>query len=98
MEKQHIPVLLSEVLAGLQPKPNESYLDLTAGYGGHASEILDVTQNYKDSVLVDRDEFAVNYLKQEFSPKIKILRKDFCPCPETRLKQTMCTEIPVFQR
>ena len=77
MEKQHIPVLLSEVLAGLQPKPNESYLDLTAGYGGHASEILDVTQNYKDSVLVDRDEFAVNHLKQEFPPDIKIVNKDF---------------------
>ena len=79
MEKQHIPVLLSEVIAGLEPTAGESYLDLTAGYGGHASEILDVTQNYKDSVLVDRDEFAVKYLKQEFPPdtKIKIIKQDF---------------------
>ena len=77
MEKLHIPVLLSEVLAGLNPKPGESYLDLTAGYGGHASEILDATQNYKDSILVDRDEFAVDYLKQKFSPDIKIKHTDF---------------------
>ena len=77
MEKLHIPVLLSEVLAGLDPKPKESYLDLTAGYGGHASKILDVTQNYKDSVLVDRDEFAVNYLKQEFPSEITIEHQDF---------------------
>ena len=77
MEKPHIPVLLSEVLAGLNPKPNESYLDLTAGFGGHASEILDVTQNYKDTVLVDRDEFAVNYLKQEFPPETEIINTDF---------------------
>ncbi len=77
MEKLHIPVLLSEVLAGLNPQPHESYLDLTAGYGGHASEILDVTQNYKDSVLVDRDEFAVNYLKQKFPSAIKIKHTDF---------------------
>lgn len=77
MKKPHIPVLLSEVLAGLNPQPNESYLDLTAGFGGHASEILDVTQNYKTAVLVDRDEFAVNYLKQEFPPETEIINTDF---------------------
>ena len=77
MEKPHLPVLLSEVLAGLDPQPGESYLDLTAGYGGHASSILDATQNYKDSILVDRDEFAVNYLKQEFPSPTKIKHMDF---------------------
>ncbi|MDO4611668.1 MAG: 16S rRNA (cytosine(1402)-N(4))-methyltransferase RsmH [Candidatus Saccharibacteria bacterium] len=66
MEKLHIPVLLSEVLAEMNPQPGESYLDLTAGYGGHAGSILDVTQNYKDSVLVDRDEFAINHLENKF--------------------------------
>ena len=77
MEKLHIPVLLSEVLAGLAPRPGESYLDLTAGYGGHASKILDVTQSYKDSILVDRDEFAVDYLKQKFPRDIEIKHADF---------------------
>ena len=78
MEKLHIPVLLSEVLAGLQPKLGESYLDLTAGYGGHAEKILDVTQNYKDSCLVDRDEYAIKYLKQKFEGRsITIIHDDF---------------------
>ena len=77
MEKLHIPVLLSEVLAGLRPQAGESYLDLTAGYGGHASKILAVTQQYKDTILVDRDEFAVNYLKQEFPPETEIMHTDF---------------------
>ena len=77
MEKLHTPVLLSEVLAGLNPKPGESYLDLTAGFGGHASEILDVTRNYKDSVLVDRDEFAAEYLKRKFPSTIEIKNTDF---------------------
>ncbi len=77
MEELHIPVLLSEVLAGLKPRKGESYLDLTAGYGGHASKILDVTQDYKDSVLIDRDEFAVNYLKQKFPREIEIKNTDF---------------------
>lgn len=79
MEKLHIPVLLSEVLAGLEPRPGESYLDLTAGYGGHAREILDVTQQYKDSFLIDRDEFAVDYLKNQFQqiPSSHIINEDF---------------------
>ncbi len=78
MEKIHIPVLLSEVLASLSPQPGDSYLDLTAGYGGHAKEILDVTQNYKNSVLVDRDEYAADYLRQKFEDTgIAIVNQDF---------------------
>ena len=77
MEKLHIPVLLSEVLATLEPHPGEKYLDLTAGYGGHASKVLDVTQNYKDSCLVDRDEFAVEYLKSKFPSSTTIKHENF---------------------
>ncbi|MBQ2659427.1 16S rRNA (cytosine(1402)-N(4))-methyltransferase RsmH [Candidatus Saccharibacteria bacterium] len=76
MEKLHIPVLWKEVLASLAPKPGETYLDLTAGYGGHAKSILDVTQTYKDSVLVDRDEFAAEYLKSKFKDTT-IINQDF---------------------
>jgi len=79
MEELHKPVLLSEVLEVLKPQTGESYLDLTAGYGGHASEVLDLTQNYKGSVLVDRDKFATEYLREKYqngeSPRI--VNKDF---------------------
>lgn len=77
MKNHHVPVLLSEVLAYLSPQLNESYLDLTAGYGGHAESILDVTQDYKDSVLVDRDEFAIDYLKSKFPQDITLINTDF---------------------
>ena len=77
MEKLHIPVLLSEVVANLSPQRGESYLDLTAGYGGHASEILDVTQQFKDSYLIDRDEFAIKYLKSKFPSSINLINSDF---------------------
>ena len=58
MEELHLPVLCQEVVANLDPKENETYLDLTAGYAGHASKILAVTRNYKGATLVDRDEFV----------------------------------------
>ncbi|MDO4527069.1 MAG: 16S rRNA (cytosine(1402)-N(4))-methyltransferase RsmH [Candidatus Saccharibacteria bacterium] len=78
MEKLHHPVLYSEVLAGLRPQPGETYLDLTAGYGGHAEGILDVTQNYKDSVLIDRDDYAVKYLEEKFKgTSVTIMHDDF---------------------
>ena len=78
MEELHKPVLITEVLEVLNPQPGESYLDLTAGYGGHASEVLDLTRNYKDSVLIDRDEFAVEYLKGKYkSEPLEIVNDDF---------------------
>lgn len=78
MEELHKPVLLSEVLEVLQPKRGESYLDLTAGYAGHASEILDVTRNYKDAVLVDRDANAIKVLEGKYgSEPVRIVQGDF---------------------
>ena len=78
MEELHKPVLLSEVLEVLRPKPGETYMDLTAGYAGHASEILDVTQNYKGAVLVDRDENAIKVLTEKFQGKgTRIVKADF---------------------
>ena len=67
MNELHKPVMLSEVLEALNPKVGESYLDLTAGYAGHAGKVLAVTQNYKDSILVDRDENAVKYLREKYT-------------------------------
>jgi 16S rRNA (cytosine1402-N4)-methyltransferase len=61
----HVPVLLDEVLNILDPKPGDSYLDLTAGYGGHASKILSIADP-AHSVLVDRDEQAVRFLRRTF--------------------------------
>ena len=63
----HIPVLLDEVLHYLDPKPNNSYLDLTAGYGGHASRVLERTQNPGLAVLIDRDPNAIAELTARFS-------------------------------
>jgi len=73
----HVPVLLEATLDTLHPNRGESYLDLTAGFGGHARRILERTENYTDSVLVDRDDYAIAHLS-EFSDKgVGLLHTDF---------------------
>lgn len=73
----HIPVLLDATLKLLKPIRGESYLDLTAGYGGHASRILEATGNYENSVLVDRDDFAMQNLKRFKEKGVTLLHTDF---------------------
>ncbi len=75
---QHIPVLLESVLAVLAPQVGESYLDLTAGYGGHAGAVLERTQAPTDAVLVDRDQMAIDVLSEKFGDAgTKIIKHDF---------------------
>lgn len=37
----HVPVLIEEVLAALQPRPGDVVADCTIGYGGHALEFIE---------------------------------------------------------
>ncbi|HEY4330231.1 MAG TPA: 16S rRNA (cytosine(1402)-N(4))-methyltransferase RsmH [Phycisphaerae bacterium] len=39
-KRQHIPVLLDQVLAALNPQPGQIFVDCTVGLGGHSAEIL----------------------------------------------------------
>jgi 16S rRNA (cytosine1402-N4)-methyltransferase len=73
----HVPVLLDRTIELLAPKPSESYLDLTAGYGGHASAIMEHTTNYSGAVLVDRDENAIAELQALKNKGTKLLHTDF---------------------
>jgi 16S rRNA (cytosine1402-N4)-methyltransferase len=75
--QQHIPVLLESVLSNLQPKVGETYLDLTAGYGGHARAVLEETGNFSGSVLVDRDDYAISQLQSFADEGSTLLHTDF---------------------
>ncbi len=74
---QHVPVLLDATLELLHPIQGENYLDLTAGYGGHARRILALTNNYEDSVLVDRDDYAIGHLGEFGEKGVRLLHTDF---------------------
>lgn len=74
----HNPVLLAEVLQYLRPTEGDSYLDLTAGYGGHAAEVLGRTLKPHNTTLVDRDQNAVAFLGTRFSGSgVQIIHSDF---------------------
>ncbi|MQW85832.1 16S rRNA (cytosine(1402)-N(4))-methyltransferase RsmH [Sinorhizobium saheli] len=53
---RHIPVMLSEVLAALDPAPGKIILDGTFGAGGYTSAILDAGA---DVIALDRDPTAI---------------------------------------
>ena len=51
--RKHIPVMLKEVLASLQPKSGEIYVDATFGYGGYSQAILEAAAC--KVIALDRD-------------------------------------------
>lgn len=75
--KLHVPVLLDASLDLLHPSANERYLDLTAGYGGHADAFLARTHAPERAVLVDRDENAIAQLQRFTAHGTRLLHTDF---------------------
>lgn len=73
----HIPVLLPQVLETLSLEPGNRYLDLTAGYGGHARAVLEMTGTVGSSVLVDRDQFALDHLGDLAEQGARLIHDDY---------------------
>lgn len=78
----HVPVLLQASLRLLAPRPGDRYLDLTAGYGGHAQAFLEQTKNYAGACLVDRDEFAIRTLAPLAEQGARLMHTDFASAAE----------------
>lgn len=82
-QNTHIPVLPDDVLQYLGPKEGETYLDLTAGYGGHASKVLERTLNPSGLTLVDRDLYSIDFLRKQASLSgAEIIHNDFLTAAE----------------
>lgn len=85
-QTHHTPVLESQVLKYLDPKPKETYLDLTAGYGGHAGVVRARTNGWP-MVLVDRDSNAIAYLKKRFTDEhVEFIQADFLSASQKLVK------------
>lgn len=84
LQSIHIPVLLEDVLTYLAPVKGETYLDLTAGYGGHARAIIERIGNDASlATLVDRDAHAEAALKPLIAAGARFIRSDFASAAQT---------------
>ena len=76
---EHIPVLLNEVITGLNIKSSGTYVDLTVGRGGHSSEILSRLDK-GHLICVDQDEEAIVASQarlSKISNNFEIVRSNF---------------------
>lgn len=69
--------MLHEVLGLLAPNKGETYLDLTAGYGGHADAVISMIGNASLATLVDRDENAIRELQGFADDGTRVMHTDF---------------------
>ena len=76
---QHKPVLLDEVISGLNIKPGGIYVDCTMGGGGHSSEILKRIGSRGVLIGFDKDEDAIKTCKERFKEfdNVIIVKSDF---------------------
>ena len=77
-QQLHIPVLLDDVLRLLNPQQGEHYLDLTAGYGGHARQIIARIGGAQYATLCDRDDYAIDHLVDLSEQGATIIHQDYC--------------------
>ena len=73
----HQPVLLDSVVRVLAPRTGQSYLDGTAGYGGHAKAIAALIGPHGRLILVDRDAHAVQALSTAFGETAEIIHESY---------------------
>lgn len=64
---EHLPVMLSEVLIGLNIKPSGWYLDATFGRGGHSRAILSALGADGKLFALDQDLAAIEYANTHFN-------------------------------
>ncbi|MDE2058317.1 MAG: 16S rRNA (cytosine(1402)-N(4))-methyltransferase RsmH [candidate division NC10 bacterium] len=80
IEGRHLPVLLEEAIAILQPRSGGRYLDATVGLGGHAEAILIGSAPAGYLCGIDRDAEALALAKTRlgrFESRVELFQGDF---------------------
>jgi 16S rRNA (cytosine1402-N4)-methyltransferase len=63
----HVPVMLDEVLAALDPRPGQTVVDATAGGGGHLRRLAQRVGPAGQVLAIDRDPAAIQRLQEELA-------------------------------
>lgn len=78
MEFNHISVLLDETISSLDIKENGTYVDCTAGGGGHSRAILEKLKNGR-LIAIDQDPDAISVLNERLGgdDRVTIVKSNF---------------------
>jgi 16S rRNA (cytosine1402-N4)-methyltransferase len=86
VDRGHVPVLLQELLALLDPRPGDTVVDATAGRGGHALALAERIGPAGTIVLLDLDadnlEFAARALRESARCSVHPIHDSFVRVPE----------------
>ena len=76
---EHKPVMLNEVLSGLNINPDGIYIDCTLGGGGHSERILEKLSANGMLIGLDKDQDALDYTNNRLKhfPNLKTFHTDF---------------------
>ncbi len=66
---EHKPVMLNEVLSGLNINPDGIYIDCTLGGGGHSEKILEKLSPNGKLIGLDKDSDAIEYTTKRLQAK-----------------------------
>ena len=80
MEFYHIPVLLNEVIEGLNIRPDGVYVDGTVGGGGHSSEIAKLLNENGRLYCFDQDSEALAAAKErlkEYGDRVVFIHDNY---------------------
>ncbi|MBO7527961.1 MAG: 16S rRNA (cytosine(1402)-N(4))-methyltransferase RsmH [Clostridia bacterium] len=67
MDFKHSPVMLNEVLSGLNINPDGIYIDCTLGGGGHSEKILEKLNPNGMLIGLDKDQDAIDFTTKKLS-------------------------------
>ena len=73
-EFSHIPVLLNEVIEGLNIKKDGLYVDGTLGGAGHSKHIVEQGGNL---IGIDRDEAAIRAASERISGNVILVNDNY---------------------
>ena len=82
----HVPVMLREVISGLEIDPHGIYVDGTAGGGGHSEAIASKLEDGR-LIAIDRDPDAVNAASarlSRFGDRVTVVKSNF-----TRIREVL---------
>lgn len=80
IEFKHIPIMLDEVIEGLDIKPNGIYVDGTLGGGGHSYEIAKRLVSGGRLIGIDQDEAAIKAAGARlsgFGDRVTVVRSNY---------------------